>query len=227
MKLACFNVLIILRLGNLSSLNFTSSSSPAIPLILSENNTSHRAITAHSSSHSKSHERATQALVADTVEVESATFLLHLMELGMNASTIADGIPHSKPTVNMSPSVDLLPPNDASIITLLAAEAKCDHELEAQLNSSKLVKPGHPFSPVVEMTPLGRRILDIHQRLQKEHGLLVDPAIYDPAGETSWSFERTWGVRVSQLRKSYWVVYRVAIIADCSSSPNHTLHTRH
>lgn len=145
----------------------------------------------------------------------------------MNASTSPDDIFHTKPTANTSPNVALLPPNDASIITLLAAEAKCDHKLEAQLQSSKLVKPGHTCSPVVEMTPLGRRILDIHQRLQKEHGLLVDPAIYDPAEDASWSFERTWGVRVSQLQKSYWVVYRGGIIADCSSSPIHTLHTRH
>ena len=159
--------------------------------------------------------------------MESTTVLLHRMESSMDASTCRDDISHTNPTANMSPKVVLLPPNDASIITLLAAEAKCDHELEAQLKSSKLVKPRHPFSPLAKMTPLGYRIFDIHQRLQKEHGLQVDPVSYDPAEQTSWSLERTWGVRVSQLQRSYWVVYMGGTIADCSSSPSHTLHTRH
>ena len=131
--------------------------------------------------------------------MESTRFLLHRAELIMNALTSPDDISRANPTANMSPSTTLLP-NDASIITLLAAEAKCDHELEAQLQSSKLIKPGNPFFPDVEMTPLGRRICDIHQRLQEGHRLPVDPMIYDPAAEGSWEFGATWGVRVSQLQ---------------------------
>lgn len=145
----------------------------------------------------------------------------------VNASTIPSEDPQTKPSVDVSPSVTLLPPNDASIITLLAAEAKGDRELEAQVKSWALIKLDHPYSPARDLNPLRCLILGIHQRLQKQHGLPVDPSIFDPARKTYWEFENTWGVRVSQLRTSLRVSQKGRTIANCYSSPRHTSHTRH
>lgn len=172
------------------------------------------------------------------VDMESTTaHQLQTAEPIANASAIFEDISDTKPTDNMSSSVALLPPNDASIITLLAAQAQDDHELQAQLKSSTLIKPGGPIPPtgpfdeptaIEDPTALTGLILGIHQRLQEHHGLPVDPTIYDPARDDSWRLElvTNWGVRVSQLQVSHWVSHRSQSIADCSSSPSPTSQAR-
>lgn len=110
-------------------------------------------------------------------------------------------LPQTEPTVNSPPTAALLPPNDASIILLLAAEAKRDHELEAELQKS--TAKSRPFAGAWAGTsdPVNRLILRFHQQLQKEHGFPEDATIHDEGRRAYWSsVEKTWGVRVSPLQ---------------------------
>ena len=106
-------------------------------------------------------------------------------------------------TVYNSPMAALLPPNDASIISLLAAEARRSHELETELKKSAFVQPDPSTNYASDSTsdPVNRLILGFRQQIQKEHEFQADLTSYDEGRRDEWSYvEKTWVVRVSPLR---------------------------
>ena len=113
-------------------------------------------------------------------------------------------LPPAEPTVDLPLNPDLLPPNDVSIISLLAAEADGDQELEAQLKISTLLNPDLPSTPAGAPSTVSLRILRFQQQQQQQHGLRVDTEGRDEAENFSWSFERNWGVGVSRFQTPPW-----------------------
>lgn len=146
----------------------------------------------------------------------------------VNESPSLTPVLHTERTVNMSPAPASPPPNDASVVLLLAAAAKRDSELEMQLKISKLAKPVPDLhlTPAEKLSPVNRLVLRFHQELQDQHGLPVDPAISEQYVMTPWKFGKTWGVRVSPLRASYWISNGGHVDAKCFSSPSLTWRAR-
>lgn len=86
-------------------------------------------------------------------------------------------------TVNGSSSPVLLPPNDASVISLLAAEAKLHPELETQLKHLAF----NETQSQEELEPVKTLMHRFQQQLREQHGASMEQEIRDKAEEHTFA----------------------------------------